>query len=724
MSSPILENGNTSHHPNSPVLSSDPPLITPRHKRAGFNNQRTKAPPPITPKSFKKFFKNHRISLGQTESSSRQALRDITQGASSTIPDNQSCSGRDSGFTDIDANTILATPRHCRKRKALPTPESTPSRFQSSKKARLGPPIFEDEACKSPSFFETLTDGGRMDAAEPLADTKPVFPQPIKRCSAISRMALEDSDGWNSLRECPAARINTGWQDHTADFYSQATDVHSLQDQEAPDTEVQPFCTTSCHKTSMVAVGDQEGFVRLIDTAKEKRSSFHKSFIEFSPHSNAIVDMEFSSDDLLLATAAGDQTGAIIDVETQKTITILKGHSICLKQARFQPGLGGNNVLATSSRDGSVQIWDLRCTGVEKPAREFLVSLDTSATRHTKSGQGVPKLSWARAVNSIFDAHMDRRQSALHASKSTKLSNTLDISTKADTSSRRGLISVTALTFLPPGRENLLLTGSEANASVKVWDLRTTYQNRRGQSAPLSTTRQPESHEKHRAFGINSLAVSGDGARFYSLCRDNTVYAYSTSHLILGQAFDLSSASRPRRGRDDLEGMGPLYGFRHPNLQVSSFYVKSSLRAAFGDKCEMLAVGSGNECAIIFPTEERYFEGQTHCNSTEPLSTETGMPKRGRRRVQSSSGNNGISSRLVDTIPIYQYGSALIRGHQKEVSDLTWTLGGDLVSLGDDSTARCWRQGPEARELRLGGEEEGKRWGCGWAEVEEGYDDV
>ncbi|KAK5712204.1 hypothetical protein LTS12_027909 [Elasticomyces elasticus] len=104
------------------------------------------------------------------------------------------------------------------------------------------------------------------------------------------------------------------------------------------------------------------------------------------------------------------------------------------------------------------------------------------------------------------------------------------------------------------------------------------------------------------------MTFGGDGSRLYTLCRDGTVYAHSTSHLILGHAPELSlNNTRPRRtGGSDKEGLGPLYGFRHPRLQVASFYLKVAVRKAKDDKPEMLAVGSSDQCAVLFPTDEKF----------------------------------------------------------------------------------------------------------------------
>ncbi len=90
---------------------------------------------------------------------------------------------------------------------------------------------------------------------------------------------------------------------------------------------------------------------------------FKDVFLAFRVHTNAIIDMVFSEDDAFLATASGDQTARIVDMTTQTTISVLGNHTASLKQVRFQPGANNYSVIATSSRDGSIQIWDLRVNG-------------------------------------------------------------------------------------------------------------------------------------------------------------------------------------------------------------------------------------------------------------------------------------------------------------------------------------------------------------------------
>ena len=470
---------------------------------------------------------------------------------------------------------------------------------------------------------------------------------------------------------------------------------------------------------TLIAIGDEDGGVRLLESAKDEKPEFSEAYLAFRPHSNAILDLAFSGDDLLLATASGDQTSQVIDMPTQRATYMLAGHVSSVKQVCFQPG--SSSVLASSSRDGSVQIWDLRCKGFDAPVRDVRISLESSKSDTIRSS-APNKVTWARSVNTIFEAHASRQPALTNAVVSGKLAPSFDAPSKTESPGRRGDVSITALSFLHPGREHLLVTASEANASVKLWDLRTTHNHRRSRATPLSSTQQPDSHNKHRHFGLTSLSLSSDGGRLYTLCRDNTIYAYSTSHLILGHAPELSKpVSKPRRsGGPEKEGLGPIYGFRHPKFHATTFYVKSALRPAKDDKSEMLAVGSSDGCAVLFPTDERYMQRSNHRRMPSPDSPFPG----GRPSLTRTESGTGLSTRLEDTIPIYQHGSALIRGHSREQTGLTWTPRGELVTVGDDFAARCWREdGPDASDLRIGGETEGRRWGCGWAEAEKGWDD-
>ena len=393
---------------------------------------------------------------------------------------------------------------------------------------------------------------------------------------------------------------------------------------------------------------------------------------------------------------------------TQKVTHVLVAHSSSVKQVKFQPR--NSSVIATAGRDGTIFVWDVRCSSHSGPT-----PIRACAFKELYDAKPENNMSWLRPINSMSNAHAPKWEPPLAGLNiDSPLKNEI-------VKEVRGETSITALSFLrDSGREHLLLSGCEANAQIKLWDLRMTPTN--GQDCnPLSTTPQPESHIRHRPFGITSLAVSGDGSRVYSLCRDNTVYAYSTSHLMLGHSAELSSTSIRARRSDGPEtpALGPLYGLRHPKFHASSFYCKMSLRKAAEDKSELLAVGSSDACAVVFPTSEHHLKTPINAASLHPFNNN---PEKDAPIVPSLTKRPSIFSRLTDTIPIYQLGSALIGGHDKEVGSVAWSKTGDLVTLADDMAVRRWRDDEDGKKARWLRGKARRRTGHGWAECEEEWD--
>ena len=674
-----------------PELPSSSPL-------ASHTSSKPRKPPTITPKRFTRFFTPRQTARdakkSRCQSKSARQLRDITRNA----VNRKATSPRPSAKTQDLKEIENATPRQNKRRKLSPALESSP--LQSSPSKRV---VFDESPIKVRVDCDALPGlSDDEDEVASLCDDFERLPTPIRRlggASTSSRMLQRSFGGARSLGRGRVRDHCADWQDSTSNFYTMPKDRHSFQG------SALPFCTAACRSNSMVAIGDEDGGIRLVDSSGAEGIEFGQEHVAFRPHQNAVMDLSFSSDDYLFATASGDQTARVIDMRTQQTRYIMAGHCSSVKQIRFQPG--NDSILATSSRDGSVQIWDLRCRGSNIPVNDFRVGLDSDMNA-TLSAAVNRQVVYASTCISIRDAHS-------HVPNASKRSSSSLFAPKSE-SAQRADVSITALTFLPQGREHLFLTASEANASVKLWDIRGRYSSR-GPTLPVSSTAEPEGHLKHRRFGLSSIVLSGDGSRFYSLCRDSTVYAYSTNHLILGQAPELAGGRSRWRSNEGQTGLGPLYGFRHPQLKTSSFYIKAGIRPAKDDKEEMLAVGSRDGCAVLFPTDENYFRNTQRRSEVDQDASQTlsGLPSR-------PSLQRSTSALAKDTIPIYEHGTALVRGHQSEVTGLTWTYDGDLVTIGDDFSARCWREGPQARELRTGGEGEGKRWNSGWADVRTGYD--
>ncbi|KAF4120860.1 WD40 repeat [Geosmithia morbida] len=479
----------------------------------------------------------------------------------------------------------------------------------------------------------------------------------------------------------------------TGNFYSNSDDHEYAANYEGPGNTT-PFCQANLHKSPITAVGDEQGYVRLLRTDGWTNSSSGKMDSFFKAHDNAVIDMDVSSDDMRLATACGDWSGRIFDTTTQSAAVDLRGHTSGMRQVLFQPGRANGEVLATAAKDGCVNIWDLRCNSL--PVNAFSTMCDDDSTKAiTRRNTDLETLQ-LRPINSMDLAHV-RTANGLHTPA-----------------------SITTLQWFPAGREHLLVSGSEANAAIKLWDIRCIKPRHKDQATPLSVTAEPQ-HHTFRSYGLTSLAINADGSRLYSVCKDNTVYAYSTAHLILGQAPELVNSAVKRKPRG-LQGIGPLYGWKNDRLSAISFWVKASLRAASASwGPELLAVGGNDKCPIVFPTDERYmrsaFDQRNHILETSSAnsSAATGAARSTLPSLNPSAAN----------IPIFRCGTALVNGHDKEVSAVGWTNQGRLVSLSDDGGVRHWQDDDTQRAgyLRQVGDFGGERWNAGWADVSDGWDD-
>lgn len=470
-----------------------------------------------------------------------------------------------------------------------------------------------------------------------------------------------------------------------------------------------PFSLASCHSkppsfisnatsltfadAPLTAIGDEEGFIRFFDTTTTQAGETQKAKVDIimQGHENAIMDLAFSDDDLRLVSACGDRSGKIFDVMTQSVAAELNGgHFQSMRRVEFQPGRANGSVIATSDRDGKIQIWDLRCCAA--PAAAFSTRGPEGVFHRNR---GLSPL-WARTTNTIDGAH----------------ARTVEGITSP--------ASVTALQYMPPGREHLLLSASEANACIKLWDTRYITPRNRPDATPLAVTAEPATH-RWRPYGLTSLALSSDAARLYAVCKDNTVYAYSTSHLMLGHAPELSDRPPRQKAGTAAQGLGPLYGFKHDMFHVKSFYVRCAVRPVSITGTELLAVGS-DKCALLFPTDERAMR--------EHWDTQSHLPAAAEPTTAAAGGN---SKAMTGQVPIVRNGTPLIRGHRREVTGLSWTNEGKLVTISDDYMARHWQEGDDnsvdaangcgpAWDLRTGGEFGGRRHMSGYADVSEDWD--
>ncbi|KAK9466382.1 WD40-repeat-containing domain protein [Lipomyces arxii] len=343
-----------------------------------------------------------------------------------------------------------------------------------------------------------------------------------------------------------------------------------------------PFAVASGKVNAVSAVADEGGHVTLFDV--DTRKSLRKPLFEMACHSNAVFDVAFSDDDLLFATASGDQTGRVFDVQTQKCVAELQpcdGHS--LKQISFA---GSSSVIATTTRGGTVSLFDVRA-GVRSGTRS--------------SVEVLPVAQISRAHNPEKGR---RAQSSVPAR------------------------SVTALAV----DGSVLLTGGENGSSVRKWDVRTLSLEKRF-ARPVACTADDG------LGGVTALKFDTVGSRVWSLTRSGVVAAYSP---VFGDRADV------------------LQTVSAEKLKVGSFYVKLDVASEMAVRAGGLsggggavACGSTDKCVVVFP--------------------ESGRGVGGFARPQSSA-------------------TAFVGGHRTEVTAVSWTCEGQLISISDDVFARRWRR--------------------------------
>ncbi|KAK6516729.1 hypothetical protein TWF506_006621 [Arthrobotrys conoides] len=297
-----------------------------------------------------------------------------------------------------------------------------------------------------------------------------------------------EPDGINGIRLGKRSWVTEG-------FYSEEKDTNLYTDGAATQM---PFCLATFNTSPMVAVGYECGAIRLLGTGPWGEDSilakggytyrgFNRESASVMVHDNAIFDLSLSADDRYIASASGDQTCRVNDIEKQIPVAVLVGHHGSVKQINHSTD--NQNLLLTSSRDSNVHIWDLRTTGTS-----------------LGDNQGVS----LKPINSIFGGHR--------------------ASDKA--------ISVTSAVWSTRNPYQIA-TASHNDAVIKVWDIRKShFMKKSPNSQPLVEYEapKPQFHDfkPHRDYGITSLTFGPDGSRLYALCKDGNLYAYSTSHLDRG----------------------------------------------------------------------------------------------------------------------------------------------------------------------------------------------
>ncbi|KAK7381416.1 hypothetical protein VNO78_34088 [Psophocarpus tetragonolobus] len=250
------------------------------------------------------------------------------------------------------------------------------------------------------------------------------------------------------------------------------------------------FCKTSKF-AHILAVSDEDGHVSLFDTRRKlpvtsnyEEESEKVKICDWISHQNAVFDTCWIKDDTQILTASGDQTIKLWDVQEQKCLGVLTGHTGSVKSMCSHPT--NSDIIVSGSRDGSFRIWDLRCKSTAK-SRPGEVSICS--------------------MGGVKGAH---------------------ISSQARRTKRGKVASVSITSVLCLKDQVSIATAGAVDSVLKFWDTRNFKSN------VTQTSPSPQSTEKQTLHGISSLSQDESGLFLSASCMDSRIYLYSTLQLEKG----------------------------------------------------------------------------------------------------------------------------------------------------------------------------------------------
>ncbi|XP_044304031.1 denticleless protein homolog [Varanus komodoensis] len=239
----------------------------------------------------------------------------------------------------------------------------------------------------------------------------------------------------------------------------------------------------------VLAVANEEGFVRLYDTHTQTRSK--QIAREWQAHLNAVFDLAWMPTEHKIVTASGDQTAKVWDVRTGELLGVCKGHQCSLKSVAFSKF--EKAVFCTGGRDGNIMVWDTRC--------------------NKKDG-------FYRQVKQITGAH-----------------NIIDKQTPSKLKKKKQSIKGLApsvdfqqsVTVVLLQDEHTLISAGAVDGVIKVWDLRKNYATYRQDPVPSRSFSYPGNST--RKLGYSSLILDSTGTSLFANCTDDNIYMFSMPSL-------------------------------------------------------------------------------------------------------------------------------------------------------------------------------------------------
>ncbi|MBE9215402.1 CHAT domain-containing protein [Plectonema cf. radiosum LEGE 06105] len=219
-----------------------------------------------------------------------------------------------------------------------------------------------------------------------------------------------------------------------------------------------------------------ENRMQAISTLREVVYGFNVKSLK--GHTSFVGSVSFSPDGKTLASASGDKTVKLWDINTSREIKTLKGHIYSVNSVSFS---SDGKTLASASQDSTVKLWDINS------GRELKTLIG-----HTDP---VYSVSFSPDGKTLASASLD---------STVKL---WDVNSGREIKTLKGhnIYSVNSVSFSPDGKT---LASAPGDKTVKLWD--------------VNSGRELKTLKGH-TFPVNSVSFSPDGKTFASASGDKTV---------------------------------------------------------------------------------------------------------------------------------------------------------------------------------------------------------
>lgn len=227
----------------------------------------------------------------------------------------------------------------------------------------------------------------------------------------------------------------------------------------------QPLCSAYAHsarsysggRSEWLAVGDNEGYVSLIDTSHDPSRDNYTSLYAQETHdrahprwratSGSLFALSWRYDDRFIATSGSDYAVKVWDTATAQIVNAFQGSRGTARTIEWDPN-GNGNLLASAGRDGAIHICDVRVAGNKGPVAR--IGDDTPA-----DDEGEATVEPRDPLLSLWSAHAPASRGKSRRSL-------------ANPQAPKG---VTSILFHRHREHNIVTTGC-ADARIKLWDLR------------------------------------------------------------------------------------------------------------------------------------------------------------------------------------------------------------------------------------------------------------